>query len=142
MYLIADDLDDVESPLAGAVPHLPNVEVLEGYQVREVTGGMNVEELVLARGGDTRRLPVDAAFIDLGLTGNSEIVRDLVQTDVQGFIKVDERRATAVPGLFAAGDVTTAVGEQMLIAVGEGARAAWSGYGYVLARRAASRQPS
>ncbi len=55
------------------------------------------------------------------------------QTDLDGFIWVDDRNATTLPGLFAADDVTTAFGEQVLIAIGEGARAALSAYDYLLA---------
>jgi alkyl hydroperoxide reductase subunit AhpF len=47
---------------------------------------------------------------------------------------VDERNATTLPGLFAAGDVTTAFGEHMPIAIGDGARAAASAYDYILAQ--------
>jgi thioredoxin reductase len=57
-----------------------------------------------------------------------------VRTDQDGFIWVDERMATTVPGIFAAGDVTTSFGEQVLIAIGDGARAALSAYDYLLMR--------
>ena len=67
---------------------------------------------------------------------NSACVRKLVQTDPDGFIWVDERNATSVVGLFAAGDVTTSFGEQILIAIGDGARAALSAYDYLLAHTA------
>jgi thioredoxin reductase len=135
VYVIGDP-GESDSALAPLIAQLPGVDVLAGWTVREINGGFNVEELVVMRAGELRRLAVDAAFIDLGLMGNSELVHDLVQTDVNGFIKVDDRRATATPGLFAAGDVTTALGEQKLIAIGEGARAAWTAYGYVLAQHA------
>jgi thioredoxin reductase (NADPH) len=77
---------------------------------------------------------VDAAFVDLGLAPNSTMVRRIVQTDLDGFIWVDDRNTTTQPGLFAAGDATTAFGEQVLIAIGEGARAALSAYDYLLTR--------
>jgi len=65
------------------------------------------------------------------------IVRRIAQTDPDGFISVDERNATTTPGLFAAGDVTIALGEQIMIAIGEGARAALSAYDYLLGRQPA-----
>jgi len=136
---VIGDPDESASSLAPLIAQLSGVDVLAGWTVREINGGFNVEELVLIRAGELRRLAVDAAFIDLGLMGNSDLVDGLVQTDVNGFIKVDDRRATAVPGLFAAGDVTTALGEQKLIAIGEGARAAWTAYGYLLAQHATER---
>ena len=64
---------------------------------------------------------------------NSELVSKIAQTTQDGFIWIDDRNATTVPGLFAAGDVTTSFGEQILIAIGDGARAGLSAYDYLLA---------
>lgn len=138
IYLIAPDATGMATPLARALRYRPNVEVLEGYLVKEIAGPLSVEELVVEREGQIRRLSVDAAFVDLGLIPNSGVVRRIVQTDYDGFIWVDDRNGTSLPGLFAAGDVTTAFGEQVLIAIGEGARAALSAYDYVLAHPPAS----
>lgn len=134
VYLIIPDTTGMAAPMVRAMSNRPNVEVLAGARVIEVVGPMNVEEIVIAQDGRERRLAVDAAFIDLGLKPNSEMVKGIAQTDQDGFIWVDERNATTLPGLFAAGDVTTAFGEQVLIAVGEGARAALGAYDYLLAR--------
>ena len=134
VYLIAPDAAGMTTPLAQALRKQPNVEALVGYQVQQIVGVTNLQELVLVRDDDIRRLRVDAAFVDLGLVPNSMMVRPIVQTDLEGFIWVDDRNATTQPGLFAAGDVTTAFGEQVLIAIGEGARAALSAYDYLLAR--------
>jgi len=68
----------------------------------------------------------------MGLVSNSHMIADLIDTDEQGCIKIDSRTATSVPGVFAAGDVTDIGGEQVLIAVGEGAKAALSAYEYLL----------
>src|SRR6266545_3035636 len=114
VYLIAPDDDNLATPLAARLRERSNVEMLEGYTVREIVGEISVEELVIERAGQTVRLHVDAAFIDVGLSPNSEIVRELVQTDSDGFIWVDDCNATSVPGLFAAGDVTTSFGEQIM----------------------------
>jgi len=137
VYLIAPDATGLNTPLARALRDRPNVELLEGYQVAQIVGALSVEQLVLEREGQTLRLPVDAAFVDLGLAPNSAMVRRIAQTDMDGFIWVDDRNATTQPGLFAAGDVTTAFGEQVLIAIGEGARAALSAYDYLLAQAVA-----
>jgi thioredoxin reductase (NADPH) len=134
VYLVAPDATGMSIPLAEALRRRSNVEALVGYQVQNIVGGTNVEVLVVTREDETRRLRVDAAFVDLGLVPNSAMVRHIAHTDQDGFIWVDDRNATAQPGLFAAGDVTTAFGEQVLIAIGEGARAALSAYDYLLAR--------
>lgn len=136
LYLIVPDPSILAAPLAHAAQQSPNVEILAGAQVIEISGGMNVEEVVVKQGGETRRLAVDAAFVDLGLRANSGMVREILDLEPGRFISVDERNATAVPGLFAAGDVTTDFGEQTLIAIGEGARAAIGAYDYVLAHKA------
>ncbi len=134
VYLITPDPDAASLPMMHAISQRPNVEVLSGYTVDEVVGPMNVEEIVVSREGQQRRIPVAAAFADLGLHPCSECVQHLVRTDEEGFIWVDERMATTVPGIFAAGDVTTSFGEQVLIAIGDGARAALSAYDYLLMR--------
>jgi thioredoxin reductase (NADPH) len=138
VYLIAPDASSIETPLARVLHRRSNVEVLAGYHVKATKGPFNLEALVVERGDEHRWLRVDAAFVDLGLVPNSGIVRQLVQTDADGFVWIDERNATTCPGLFAAGDVTTAFGEQILIAIGEGARAALGVYDYLLAHVPAS----
>lgn len=133
VYVVVPNEGELETPLGRALRQRPNVEVLEGYHVKSVVGPFNVTALVVERGEEHHRLRVNAAFVDLGLKPNSTLVQHIAQTDAEGFIWVDERYATTLPGLFAAGDVTTAFGEQILIAIGDGARAALSAYDYVLA---------
>lgn len=133
VYVVVPGEGELETPLGRALRQRPNVEVLEGYHVKAVVGPFNVAALVVERGEDHRRLRVNAAFVDLGLRPNSALVQQLAQTDEEGFVWVDERYATTLPGLFAAGDVTTSFGEQILIAIGDGARAALSAYDYILA---------
>jgi thioredoxin reductase len=133
VYLVAPDAAGLDAPLAQTLQQRPNVEVLAGYHVKAVNGPFNVESVVVERDDDHRWLRVDAAFVDLGLKPNSGIVQQLVRLDPDGFICVDERNATTLAGLFAAGDVTTGFGEQMFIAIGDGARAALSAYDYLLA---------
>ena len=112
------------------------IHILEGYTVIdiEVIDGA-VHAIVIARDNAVRRLPVQAVFADLGLVPNTDIVRQLVRLDQHGFIVVDDRNQTSRPGLFAAGDVTSAICEQILIAIGEGARAAQGAYDYILGQR-------
>lgn len=133
VYLIIPNATNMATPMIRALQQRANVEVLAGYRVTEVIGPMNVEELMIERAGVQRRLAVDAAFVDLGLIPHSDIVKGLVQMDDHGFIWVDGHNCTSAPGIFAAGDVTTAFGEQAMIAAGDGARAALSAYDYLLA---------
>ena len=133
VYLVAPDARSLETPFARALRRYQNVELLGGAKVEEIAGDQSVEQLIVAQDGGRRRLNVDAVFVDLGLRPNSEPVGKIAQTTQDGFIWIDDRNATTVPGLFAAGDVTTSFGEQILIAIGEGARAALSAYDYLLA---------
>ncbi len=133
VYLIIPVTSAMATPMSIALQQRPNVEVLVGCRVREIVGPMNVEELLIEHDGVVRRLAVDAAFIDLGLEPHSTIVKNLVQLDDYGFIRVDGQNRTNVAGIFAAGDVTTAFCEQALVAAGDGARAAQSAYDYLLA---------
>jgi thioredoxin reductase (NADPH) len=134
VYFVVDTVAALATPLGIAVQYRPNVEVLESYHVTGVEQAAGSAVVQLARGSITRNLAVDAIFADLGLRPDSALVRPLLQTDLSGFIPVDETGATSQPGLYAAGDVTTAFAEQVLVAVGQGARAAQSAYEYVLAR--------
>jgi alkyl hydroperoxide reductase subunit F len=78
----------------------------------------------------------DAFFVEVDLVPQSEIVAHLVTRDKRGRIKVDSRNRTSAEGLFAAGDVTDVISEQVLISVGEGAKAALAAYEYLLERPA------
>ena len=83
--------------------------------------------------GEVRSLPVEGVFVEFGLLPNNSSVRELVKLDRDGFIVVDENCATSLPGIFAAGDITTVVAEQVPISIGEGAKAGLSAWRYVAA---------
>ncbi len=132
VYLIAPDATGMTSPLARSLQRFSNVTVLVGYRVVEIAGSIAVEQVAVEHEGERSWLQVDAAFADLGLLPNSGVARQLARVNIDGFIMVDDRNATTQTGLFAAGDVTTAFAEQVLIAIGDGARAAASAYEYIL----------
>lgn len=111
----------------------PKIIIWEGYSVEAVLGADFAERLVIkAPDGTREELAVDGIFVELGLIPNSEMVRDLVDLDEEGRVMVDNVNRTSCPGLFAAGDVTDAYAEQVLIAVGEGAKAALSAFNYLM----------
>ena len=82
--------------------------------------------------GEQRTLDVDAIFVELGLKPHSELVQGWVELDHEQRVVVNSEAETSVPGLFAAGDVTHLPAEQVLIAIGEGAKAALNAYEYLL----------
>lgn len=130
--LVAPSHGELDTPMGANVLKAENVEVLEGYQVEEVLGDDHARTLVVSKNGDRTELNADAFFVELELQPQSEIVKDIVDLDEQDRIKIDARNRTSTEGLFAAGDVTDVIAEQVLIAVGEGAKAALAAYEYLL----------
>jgi len=130
--LVAPSHGDLDSTLGRKILDDPKVEVLEGYRVQEVLGDSHARKLVVSQNGDQRQLEAEAFFVELALKPRSEAVADLVPLDESGRIKIDAMNQTGVEGIFAAGDVTDIFAEQVLIAVGEGAKAALTAYEYLL----------
>ncbi len=130
--LIAPAHGELDTAMGRRVLASPNVQVLEGYAVERVLGDDYARSIVLARGSERRELIADAFFVELDLVPQSDLVGELVERDERGRIKVDCANRTSAPGVFAAGDVTTVFAEQVLIAIGEGAKAALAAYEYLL----------
>jgi alkyl hydroperoxide reductase subunit F len=108
--------------------------VLDGYQVKEIKGEETyARSLVVTRGAEEKELAVDVTFVELDLLPNSDCVAGLVKLNEKKQIVVDCSNRTSRPGIFAAGDVTDTYAEQVLICIGEGAKAALSAYEYILA---------
>jgi alkyl hydroperoxide reductase subunit F len=132
VHLVGAGETIMATPLGKKLTSAQNVTVLPDYAVTRVDGNGYLEKLVLANPqGEELEIETDGAFIERVLIPNSELVRGLVDLDDQARIIVDSRGCTSLPGLFAAGDVTTTT-EQVLVAVGEGAKAALSAYEYLL----------
>ena len=110
---------------------LPNVEVFVNVQTTEVVG--NGDKLTALRVKDRRtdeeRLAeLDGVFVQIGLSPNSAAFRDVVETNRMGEIVTDSHCRTNVPGIYAAGDVSTVPYKQIIISMGEGAKAALSAF--------------
>ncbi len=101
-------------------------EVLWDSVVEEISGEDRFESITIKNVKDnkTSKLKLDGLFIAIGMDANSEFVKELVDLDKWGEIKVSQNMSTSQPGIFAAGDVTDACPEQMATAVGTGVRAA------------------
>ncbi len=133
--LVARTHGDLDSPLAARLRSERNVSILEGYEVVEIQGDQFVNCVKMRRDDEMREVRADAVFIEKGLIPNSKLVATLVDLDEKGFIRVDERNRTSRPGIYAAGDVTTAMSDQVLISMGEGAKAILSIYDDLLGIR-------
>ncbi len=109
-------------------------ELLDAHRVLEVLGdGKGVTGLRIAPrdGGPERRLDVQGVFVEIGLLPNTELFRGFVELNAQGEIAVDCATHTSRPGVFGAGDCTTVPEKQIVIAAGEGAKAALAAYAYL-----------
>lgn len=103
--------------------------VLTGIHGDEVVRKVSIRDL---KTGEEKELEVDGVFIQVGEVPNSELAaRAGVQVDERGFIVVDVRQRTNLPGVYAAGDVTNYPVKQVATAVGQGVTAAVEAYGFV-----------
>lgn len=113
-----------------------NINTLKGYEVAALHGdgflnGMTIRD---RRTGKEVRLDLDGVFAEIGWLPNTEFLHGLLALDAQGKIVVDENCNTSVPGAYAAGDVTSIHSDQIIIAAGEGAKAALEAYAWVSTR--------
>jgi alkyl hydroperoxide reductase subunit F len=114
---------------------LPNVTVITSARTTEVTGdGQRVTGLVYEdrAGGEVHRLALEGIFVQIGLLPNTEWLKGTVELSPRGEIVVDDRGQTSVPGVFAAGDCTTVPYKQIVIAMGEGAKASLSAFDHLI----------
>jgi alkyl hydroperoxide reductase subunit F len=133
VYLVGPPGVVLDSALGEKLKAAENVTVLQDYRVTQILG-QDYAERVVVQGpeGQEAEIGADGIFIEMALIPNSGMVAELVDLDPQGRIKIDARNRTSVPGIFAAGDVTDTYSEQVLVAAGEGAKAALSAYEYLL----------
>jgi NADH-dependent peroxiredoxin subunit F len=133
VHLVRESTEPLNSPLYAKLKASPKVTILEGCKVTAVRGDEYARTIELEDAqGVPIALQVDGTFIEKSLRPNSQLVEGLVDLNENGQIKVDAQNRTSQPGIFAAGDVTDSYAEQVLVAVGEGAKAALSAYDYLL----------
>ena len=130
--LVAPSHGELDTVMGRKVLEADNVEVMEGFRVEEVLGDEYARKVIVSKNGDKKELEADAFFVELELVPQSGFVADLVERDDGAHIVVDARNKTSMDGIFAAGDVTDVISEQVLISVGEGAKAALAAYEYLL----------
>ena len=114
---------------------LPNVTVITSALTSEVHGdGQKVTGLTYKdrNSSEFRQLELEGIFVQIGLLPNSDWLKGTVELTSRGEIIVDARGETSLPGIFAAGDVTTVPYKQIVIAVGEGAKASLSAFDHLI----------
>jgi NADH-dependent peroxiredoxin subunit F len=133
VHVIGCSENAMQSPLGQKLIAAPNVSVLEGRKVVRIEGNGYCNRVIVSNQHDQEEvINADGTFVEKGLIPNSGMVADLLELDENGYIVVDRYASTSVPGIFAAGDITNIFAEQVLVAVGEGVKAALSAYDYLL----------
>jgi alkyl hydroperoxide reductase subunit F len=143
MVKIAEHVDLVSlTPLTGdeilinKLKEAKNLDIYTEYKTEKIEGeglvsGLSIKEL---KSGENKQLEVTGIFVEIGLTPNSDMVRNLINLNKAGEVPINCNCETEIPGLFAAGDVTTVPEKQIVIATGEGAKAALQAHRYLQRR--------
>ena len=123
---------------------LPNVDVIVNALTTEVKGdgsrvtGLDYDDRAT---GESVHLALEGIFVQIGLLPNTEWLKGTVELSPRGEIVIDDRGATSIPGVFAAGDCTTTPYKQIVIAVGAGATASLSAFDHLIRTSAPVAEP-
>src|SRR5262249_48266280 len=124
---------------------LPNVRVIVSAQTTEVHGAEGKVNALTYRDrgtGEAHRVELEGVFVQIGLLPNTDWLKGAVALTNRGEIEVDARGQTSAPGVFAAGDATTTPFKQIVIAMGEGSKAALSAFDYLIRTSAPAAEAS
>jgi alkyl hydroperoxide reductase subunit F len=124
-----------DAVLVNKLMSLPKVTIRTNAQTTEITGASGKVNGLRYRNresGDEHWLPLEGVFVQIGLVPNTEWLRGTVDLSRFGEIAVDAGGHTNIPGVFAAGDCTTVPYKQIVIAAGDGAKAALSAFDYLI----------
>ena len=114
---------------------LPNVTVVTNAQTLEACGdGSKVNGLIYKdrASGEPHRVGLEGIFVQIGLLPNTDWLKGSIALSPRGEIEVDSRGQTSLPGVFAAGDCTTVPFKQIIIAMGEGAKASLAAFDHLI----------
>ncbi len=124
-----------DAVLVNKLKSLPNVVIHTNAQTTEITGdGQKVNGLSYTEraSGESRHVELDGVFVQIGLVPNTEWLKGTIELSRHGEIVVDAKGQTSLPGVFAAGDVTTVPFKQIIIAAGDGAKAALGAFDHLM----------
>jgi alkyl hydroperoxide reductase subunit F len=123
-----------DAVLQAKLGSLPNVDVVLNAQTTSITGTDQVDGLTYKdrATGEERRVDLEGVFVQIGLVPNTEWLKGTLELSRHGEIIVDARGQTSLPGVFAAGDCTTVPFKQIIIAAGDGAKAALGAFDHLI----------
>jgi alkyl hydroperoxide reductase subunit F len=128
--------------LVNEIKNAKNVKFHTNTIIQEFLGRDRLSGVKLksTTGKESLSLHLDGIFLEIGLTPNTGPVRDLITLNKHGEIPIKDDNSTSIPGFFAAGDATDVPEKQIIVAAGEGAKAALSAYRYLLNRKIIQRK--
>jgi NADH-dependent peroxiredoxin subunit F len=131
-YLQTFKADQVLIDRAKKAPNIQMVSMVQSKEISTENGKVNGLKYIDRESNQEKFLPTDGIFIQIGLIPNSSFVKDILETNKYGEIIIDDKCKTSTAGIFACGDVTTVPYKQIVISMGEGAKAALSAFEYIL----------
>lgn len=134
VHIITRDPYNADPILMEKFNNLPNLTKHEHSVITVLEGDESLEKMrVRDLGNDAEEdIAVDGIFVEIGLDPNSEMVKSFLTLNSSGEVPVDLNSQTEIPGLFAAGDITNIEENQIIIAAGEGSKAALKAFEYLL----------
>jgi len=133
-----------DAVLVTKLKSLGNVDIFTNVQTTEITGdGQKVNGLKYKdrTSNEERTVQLEGVFVQIGLVPNTEFLKGTLELSAFGEIVIDDKCHTNLPGVFAAGDVTTVPYKQIVIAAGEGSKAALSAFDYLIRTPIAQEEP-
>jgi len=124
-----------DAVLQAKLRSLPNVTIITSALTTEVLGdgekvkGLHYKDRATE---ELHRVDLEGIFVQIGLVPNTEWLQGPLSLSGRGEIEIDSHGATNLPGVFAAGDVTTVPYKQIIVAMGEGTKAALSAFDYLI----------
>ena len=113
-----------QAALVQRVMEKENIKVRFQTKVTEILGENKVSGITVTQNGTVETIPLSGVFVAIGLSPDTSLYGDLVETDPSGYIVAGEDCRTSVPGIFAAGDIRTKEIRQIVTALSDGAVAA------------------
>lgn len=134
VHLISNTKLTADPAIVERVGRFDNLHIYEDSTITEFRGEKTLSSITVRRaaGNDTLTIPVKGVFIAIGLKQNSRLVSSLAELNEKGEVVIRQDCSTSCKGLFAAGDVSNAFGKRIIVAAGEGAKAAMAAKQYLL----------
>jgi len=144
VYLLSDVCKSTgDATAVDELKKINNIEVFCGIKVQEITGAEKVAsiKMINAETSEAKEIAVDGVFIEIGHMPKTGWLKGTVELNERGEIKTDKSTKTSLDGVFAAGDCADTGYKQMIIAAGEGAKAALAADKYLAAKRGLTAKP-